>query len=157
MQDCSNIKRAIGTHETTMIAVNVLILRGTLRWYDGWNSNINSKEIVEMMKLATDSMKTKKPKKFREAWNKTSSIMIIFEIEGKNKWVWAKYSNYLLQFFVKYPDMVTRFLTFIEATRPRNWKLHLDPSEDMIPDFASINYIDYRRLFAIYIADMNHL
>ena len=35
MQDCSNIKRAIGTHETTMIAVNVLILRGTLRWYDG--------------------------------------------------------------------------------------------------------------------------
>ena len=35
MQDCSNIKRAIGTHETTLIAVNVLILQGTLRWYDG--------------------------------------------------------------------------------------------------------------------------
>ena len=87
MQDCSNIKRAIGTPETTLIAVNVLILQGTLRWYDGWNSNMNSKEIVEMMKLATDSMKTKKPKKFREAWNKTSCLMIIFEIEGKNQWV----------------------------------------------------------------------
>ena len=46
---------------------------------------MNSKEKVEMMKLATDSMKTKKPKKFREAWNKTSCIMIIFEIEGKNQ------------------------------------------------------------------------
>ena len=53
--------------------------------------------------------------------------------------------------------MVTGFLTFIEATRSRNWKLHLDPSEDMIPDFASINYINYRRLFDVYIADMNHL
>ena len=38
-----------------------------------------------MMKLATDSMKTKKPKIFREAWNKKSSIMIIFETEGKNQ------------------------------------------------------------------------
>ena len=33
-QDCSKMKRAIATYEATLIAVNVLILQGTLRSYD---------------------------------------------------------------------------------------------------------------------------
>lgn len=53
--------------------------------------------------------------------------------------------------------MVTRFLTFIEAARSRNWKLHLDALEDMIPDFATMDCINYQRLSTVYRADMKHL
>ena len=65
--------------------------------------------------------------------------------------------NRLLQFLVKYTQMVTRLFTFIEATRSRNWELHLNSLEDMIADFASMNRINYRRYAATYVADMCQL
>ena len=65
--------------------------------------------------------------------------------------------NCLLQFLIKYCNMVTRLFTFIEATRSRNWQLHLDALEDMLADFASMDRINYRRLAAVYVADMKHL
>ena len=39
----------------------------------------------------------------------------------------------------------------------RKWKLHPDPLGDMIPDFATMGYINYRQLSAKYITDMKHL
>ena len=63
----------------------------------------------------------------------------------------------MLQFLIKYCNMVTRLLTFIEATRSRNWLLHLDSVDDMIADFASMDRIKYRRLAAVYVADMRYL
>ena len=66
-------------------------------------------------------------------------------------------NNRLLQYLFRYSQMVTRLFTFIEATRSRNWELHLDSLEDMIADFASMDRINYRRYAALYIADMRHL
>ena len=70
------MKRAVATHEATLIVVNVLILQETLQWYDDWNSSESSKEIVEVIKLAKDLTKAKQPKKIREPLNKISSILI---------------------------------------------------------------------------------
>ena len=50
-----------------------------------------------------------------------------------------------------------RLFTFIEVTRSRNWKFHLDALEDMKPGFASIDRINYQPLSAVYIADMKPL
>ena len=53
--------------------------------------------------------------------------------------------------------MVIRLFTFIEASRPRNWLLHLSAAESLMQDFTSIDRIKYRRWWAVYIADMRHL
>ena len=57
----------------------------------------------------------------------------------------------------KNSDTATRLFIFIEATPSRNWKLHLDALEDMIPDFTSMDHINYRQLSAVCIAGLKHL
>ena len=39
--------------------------------------------------------------------------------------------------------MAMRLSTFIEATRSKNWKLHQDALEDLVPDSASMDHINY--------------
>ena len=75
--------------------------------------------------------------------------MIDIKLDEKiREFVQHNKNNRLLQFLVKYSQMVTRLFTFIEATRSRNWLLHLDAPEDMIADFASMDRINYRRYSA---------
>ena len=71
------------THEATLIAVNVLVLQEALQQYDDWNSNKNNIKIVEVTKLARDLIKAKQNKKFNEAWNKMSSVLITLELDRK--------------------------------------------------------------------------
>ena len=56
-----------------------------------------------------------------------------------------------------YTRMVKRLLTFIEASRSREWLLHLSAAEDLMQDCTSMNRIKYRRMFTAYIADMKYL
>ena len=55
------------------------------------------------------------------------------------------------------PSVFNEIFRYGDKTRLRKWKLHPDPLEDMIPDFASMDYINYRQLSARYITDMKHL
>ena len=68
-----------------------------------------------------------------------------------------KQSNLTYRFMMVYIRMVKRLLTFIEASRSRDWLLHLSAAEDLMQDFISMNRIKYRRMFAAYIADMRYL
>ena len=84
--------------------------------------------------------------------------MIDLGLEEKiNEFVKLNRNNRMLQFLVRHSQMVTRLFTFIEATRSRNCKLHLDAVEDIIAEFASMDKINYRRYSATYFADMRHL
>ena len=158
VKDCSNMKRAIATHEATFLAINILILQETLQWYTDWKNEEIKKDIVDTIKLARDSIQAKEYEHFKEAWNRMNSLVSLLNLEDKIKeFITLNKNNRLLQFLAKYCDMVTRLFTFIEATRSRNWLLHLDALEDMIADFASMDRINYRRLSAVYLADMRHL
>ena len=61
------------------------------------------------------------------------------------------------RFMMVYTRMVKRLLTFIEASRSRDWLLHLSAAGYLIQDFTSMNRIKYRRMFAAYIAHMRYL
>ena len=54
-------------------------------------------------------------------------------------------------------NMVDRFFTFQEATRTRDWLLHLSAGQDLMQDMVSMNRIKYRRMWAVYLADMVQL
>lgn len=157
VKDCSNMKRALATHEATFIAMQTFIIKETVSWY---GESFSGSELFDIIESARNSAKpgSADQEKFREAWCRMKSILDTWDLENKvTAFVKAHQNNCLLQFFVKYCDMVTRLMTFIEATRSRNWQLHLDSLEDMIPDFASMDRINYRRLTPVYIADMKFL
>ena len=112
------MKRAIATHEATLLAINILILQETLQWCSDWKSKENEKEIFDVIKVARNSIQAKNYEKFKEAWNKMNSILSAINLENKMKeYISVNKNNRLLQFFGKYCDMVTRLFTFIEATR----------------------------------------
>ena len=66
---------------------------------------------------------------------------------------WTENNN-LLEVYISYVNTVDRLFTFIEASRTRNWLLHLSAAKDIMADFVSMNRIKYRRMWAVYIADM---
>ena len=43
---------------------------------------------------------------------------------------------------------------FIEASSNRDWLLHLYSAEELMQDFIRMDRIKYRRMWAVYIADM---
>ena len=53
-----------------------------------------------------------------------------------------------------YKNMVHRLFMFIEASRNRDWLLHLHSAKELMQDFISMDRIKYRRMWAVYIADM---
>ena len=55
---------------------------------------------------------------------------------------------------VCYMNMVERLFDFIEASRTRNWFLHLSAARDLMQDFVRMDRIKYRRVWAVYITDM---
>ena len=90
--------------------------------------------------------------------NRITSSPVYLDLDSKVREFIKFYQNKcLLQFLLKYCEMVIRLFTFIEATRSRNWQSNLDALEDTIPDFASIDQINYCGLSAVYIADIKHL
>lgn len=158
VRECTNMKRALAAHEATLIAVNILILQEALVWYkeQNWCNN----DLIESLTTARNAIRNKDLQSgaFREAWIQFQRYVTDIELEEKIKhFVLNNINNHVLQFLVKYSQMVTRLFTFIEATRSRKWVLHLDSFEDMIADFASMNRIKYRLYSAIYVADMRHL
>ena len=158
VRECSNMKRALAAHEATLIAVNILILQEAMRWFK--DCNWYSEELIKAIATARDAIKNNDwySGSFKESWDQLKRYLIDIKLEEKiDEFVRLNKSNRLLQFLVKYSQMVTRLFTFIEATRSRNWELHLDALEDMIADFASMDRINYRRYTATYIADMRHL
>ena len=65
--------------------------------------------------------------------------------------------NTMYQFLTIYQCMAIRLLIFIEASRSRDWLLHLSSAQDMLKDLISMDRIKYRRMMAVYIADMKNL
>ena len=149
VKECSNMKGALVAHEATLIVVNILILQGALcrfKEYDWCNENL-----IKAIMIARNAIKNRDmySGRFKEAWTRLKNYMIDIKLDEKiREFVQHNKNNRLLQFLVKYSQMVTRLFTFIEATRSRNWLLHLDAPEDMIADFASMDRINYRRYSA---------
>ena len=54
----------------------------------------------------------------------------------------------MFQFILKYLQMYERLLTFIYASRSRNWELHLKAAENLCQDFCSMDRIK------VYISNM---
>ena len=158
VKECSNMKRALAAHEATLLAVNTIILQGALSWFQ--DIKWFDEELLSSLKTARDviARKNMSSGSFRDSWNRFQTHMVDLNLEEKiNEFVTSNKENRMLQFLAKYSQMVTRLFTFIEATRSRDWILHLDALEDMLPDFASMDRINYRRYTATYIADMRHL
>ena len=159
VKECTNMKRALAAHEATMIAANIMIMQAAITFFE--EHQWYNEEILQAIIRARDAFQHNSELysgRFKESWiNLQEKLRDLKLEENIGEFVRSNRQNRLLQFLVKYVQMVTRLFTFIEATRSRNWKLHLDSLEDMIADFASMNRINYRRYAATYIADMRHL
>ena len=59
----------------------------------------------------------------------------------------------MFQFLMGFMWIVGRLSTFIEASRTRNWLLHLSAASELM----SLDRIKYRWWWAVYIADIRHL
>ena len=53
--------------------------------------------------------------------------------------------------------MVQRLLTFIEASRTRNWLLHISSAEEITKDIIYMDRIKYRKAMPVFIAEMRNL
>eukprot|EP00794_Sanderia_malayensis_P004105 gene4105-4662_t len=65
--------------------------------------------------------------------------------------------NSMFQAIRIYMNMVERLLLFIQASRMKDWALHLAAGEDLIKDFVIMDRINYRRLMPVYVANMRAL
>ena len=158
VKECSNMKRALAAHEATLIATNIMILQEAVIWFK--ENNWYNEELIQAIEKARDAIKNKDlhSGRFKESWEQLKKYMKDIQLDEKiAEFVNLNKSNRLLQYLVKYAQMVTRLFTFIESTRSRDWLLHLDAIEDLIADFASMNRIKYRLYAAVYAADMRHL
>ena len=151
--DCKHIKHAIEVHEAAYIAINVILLRSIVKKYPLEFAEISSnlftiteisrKDILDNTSNLEDDI--------------NSLITELSKIEFSQKlsqFDASKQSNSIYRFMMVYIRMVKRLLTFIEASRSRDWLLHLSAAEDLMQDFTSMNRIKYRGMFAAYIADM---
>ena len=154
--DCKHMKRAIEAHEATYIAINVILLRSIVKKYPQEFAEISGnlftiteisrKDILDNTSNLEDDI--------------NSLITELSKIEFSQKlsqFDASKQSNFVYRFMMTYIRMVKRLLTFIEASRSRDWLLHLSAAEDLMQDFTNMNRIKYRRMFAAYIADMRYL
>ena len=158
VKQCSNLKRAIASHEATFIAISIVLLEATLLYFE--NQTLDIKNLFDCVQSARDAIDKLDltSDKFREAWLQLNVLIGNIDLEVKiNQFIDDHRGNRMLQFLVQYCNMVTLLFTFIEATRSRNWLLHLDALVDMIPDFASMGRFKYRRMAPVYVADMRHL
>ena len=53
--------------------------------------------------------------------------------------------------------MVSVLLEFINASRSRNWLVHLNTLEEIIPYVTSMDRIKYHRMLPVYLSDMRAL
>ena len=154
--DCKHMKRAIEAHEATYIAINVILLRSIVKKYPQEFAEISSnlftfteisrKDILDNTSNLEDDI--------------NSLITELSKIEFSQKWSQfdaSKQSNFVYRFMMVYIKMAKMVLTFIEASRSKDWLLHLSAAENLMQDFMSMNRIKYRRMFAAYIADMRYL
>ena len=114
--------------------------------------------MVEVIKLARDSIKANKSKIFKEAWNKMISVLINLKLNEKQKEFISP--NKKKSFASAFNEIIrygNKTFTFIETTCLIKWKLHPDALEDMIPNFSRMDRINYLRLSVLHITDMRHL
>ena len=69
----------------------------------------------------------------------------------------SRCNNYQFHFLTIYSNMVRRLLSFIQASRNRDWLQHLQAGEDMLKDFISMDRCKYRKGWLVYLADMKDL
>ena len=154
------VKRAIEAHEATYIAINVILLRSIGKKYPQEFAEISS----NLFTITESSRKDILDNTSNLEDDINSLIIELSKIEFSQKlsqFDASKQSNFVYRFMMVYIRMVKRLLTFIEASRSRDWLLHLSAAEDLMQDFTqdftSMNRIKYRRMFAAYIADMRYL
>ena len=77
--------------------------------------------------------------------------------EKVNTVIEKRKENKILQFILGFCQLVERLFIFIESIRTRNWIQHRNAAESLLPDYASLNRLKYRRMWTVYVADMLHL
>ena len=90
------MKRAIATHEATLVTISILLLQATLLHFNGHDWRIG--ELFSTIQSARDAMKDigTESKKFKEAWLKLKGLLTILDLDAKVK------EFEILQFFMKY-------------------------------------------------------
>ena len=147
---CTHMKRALIVHEATVLALYQ-------RYYDAVSCEFPKffEEIIAAVINLNEAFESKDYQnilKYHVELTKMlegemlSGLLLQFETESMN--------NYQLQMVKIYMRMFERLLSFIHATRSRNWPLHLSSSEALAEDLESADRIKYGRLMPVYIAEM---
>ena len=112
VRECSNMKRALAAHEATLVAVNILILQEAMRWFK--DNNWCNEEMINAISKARDVIKNNDwhSGNFKESWDQFKRYLIDIKLQEKiDEFVTLNKSNRLLQFLVKYSQMVIRLFT----------------------------------------------
>ena len=154
--DCKHMKRAIEAHEATYLAFNYILLRSIVTRYPQEFAQIST-DLFTLTKMARKNIEDDNFNLGNTIERLMLELSKIDFLQKYSQFDVDKQSNFTYRFLMVYIRMVQRLFTFIEASRARDWLLHLSAAEDLIQDFTSMNRIKYRRMFAAYIADMTYL
>ena len=140
--ECKHMKRALEAHEASMIAVEILLLSEMVKTYPKFVAN---KDLLSSIVCArTGLSESNDQNRFQLALHEYSPTLD--NVQFKEKW-----DNFLslkernLQFMFLYCRMVKRLLQFIEASRTRNWQLHLSSCQALMQDLISMDRCKYRK------------
>ena len=139
------MKRATAAHEATVIALTSYILQIFLSEY---SDEIDDELILifDIVKGAAQSIHSSNNQEFRNIWIDFLLVTRNGKLEKKlDEFFERRENKKLLQVYVMYINMVERLFTFIEASRNRNWMLHLSASNTHReqPDKALSFFLQY--------------
>ena len=153
--ECLDMKHAIAALDPTISAISILLLKEMMtdfkdELYTTGDSFL--KFIDELRTAIFDGDRYKvDTSTFSLTWKEFCIQLQSLDFDNKLQHVISKRKGVCLD------GLHGRLFTFIEASRTRNWLLHLPAAEELMKDFASLDRIKYRRWWSAYIANMRHL
>ena len=154
---CTHMKRAIKVHEATLLAMYKMYFHLLLKDHP----DVVARHDSSIRKSITDlntACKLQEVESVQMHHSDLKRAMLEFNfISTMKSFDKERSGNSMFQAIRIYMNMVERLLLFLQASRMKDWELHLAAGEDLIKDFFSMDRINYRRLMPVYIANMRAL
>ena len=154
--ECKHMKRALEAHEATLVAICILFLEHSIKTFpDKFLKELGNIQTVirNLRNGISEQSNTAITNAFYIFQNLIDDLNFNELMENLDK---SCGESKQFQFMKIYQNMVERLFIFIEASRIRNWLLHLSAAEDR-KDLCAMDRIKYRRMWVVYIADMKQL
>ena len=154
---CTHMKRAVTVHEANILAMYEMYFLVLLKDHPDLVTRHDSsiRKSITDLNIACKLQEVESVQIHHlELKNAMLELNFVLTMKSFEK---ERSGNSMFQAIRIYMNMVERLLLFVQASRMKDWALHLAPGEDFIKDLVSMDRINYRRLMPVYTANMRAL